>query len=175
MERQIKQAQEKGNTGDEKLTELGNARRLVRQHGQDLRFVPAWRNWLVWEDGNWRRDEDGGIMRLAKATAEAMIEEAVGINDPDKRSALLRHALASQKATQLQNMVTLAESEAEVVLAASKLDCDPWLLGVSNGVIDLRSRTFREARREDNITKIAGVHFDERALCPNWRAFLSEF
>ena len=33
----------------ETYTELGNAQRFIRQHGQDLRYVPLWGKWLVWE------------------------------------------------------------------------------------------------------------------------------
>ena len=158
---------------DEKLTELGNAKRLVRQYGKDLRFVHLWRKWMIWQDGHWRRDEDGAVMRLAKATVEAMLAEAVTINDETKRNAMLRHALASQKAKQLHNMVTLAQTEKAVVLSPTEWDADPMLLGVQNGVIDLRSGAFREASRDDYVTKVAGTSYDEQAQCPNWEAFLS--
>ena len=42
--------------GPEMTTDLGNARRLVRLHGADLRFVYLWRKWIVWEDGHWRKE-----------------------------------------------------------------------------------------------------------------------
>jgi putative DNA primase/helicase len=69
-------------------------------------------------------------------------------------------------------MVSLAESEDSVVLAVGKLDADPWLLGVLNGVIDLRSGQFRPGRQEDLITKRANVVFDAAAKCPEWLKFL---
>jgi putative DNA primase/helicase len=172
VRRQINHALEENLCNDERLTELGNARRLVKHHGEDLRFVHAWRSWMIWHDGHWRRDEDGGIVRLAKATVEAMLQEAMGINDQDRRTAMLKHAIHSQKATQLRNMVSLAESEPEVVLAAEKWDADPLLLGVMNGVVDLRTCTFRESKKEDHVTKLGGVSFEAQARCPNWDAFL---
>jgi putative DNA primase/helicase len=153
-------------------TELGNARRLVKRHGENIRFVHAWGSWIIWEDGHWRRDNSGGIMRLAKATVEAMLQGTFGINDQHRRNVMLKHALLSQKATQLRNMVALAESESEVVLSPDKIDANPLLLGVKNGVIDLRTGTFREARREDYVSKIAGCSYNEHARCPNWDAFL---
>jgi hypothetical protein len=57
-------------------TDVGNARRLVRIHGNDLRYVHAWRAWLVWENGHWRRDVDQAIMRRAKDVIEHMYAEA---------------------------------------------------------------------------------------------------
>jgi putative DNA primase/helicase len=70
-------------------------------------------------------------------------------------------------------MVSLAESEPTVVVAAKMLDADPWLLGVQNGVIELKTGSFRSARREDLITKRANVAFDPNAQCPEWSKFLN--
>jgi P4 family phage/plasmid primase-like protien len=156
------------------FTDLGNARRLVRTHGNDIRYVPAWRCWLTWQDGHWRRDKDGAIVRMAKACIEEMFSEAGLINEEGKRKAMRVHALKSQSAQRLNAMVKLAESEIEVILPADKIDADPYLLGVRNGIIDLRTCEFRNARREDCVTKLAGIAFDPDAKCPNWDAFLKK-
>jgi hypothetical protein len=44
----------------EHLTDLGNARRLVAAHRQDLQYEHAWGSWLVWDGARWSRDETGG-------------------------------------------------------------------------------------------------------------------
>ena len=59
-----------------------------------------------------------------------------------------------------------------MILPVEKIDADPLLLGVRNGVIDLRDQTFRPARKEDYVTKRANVDHDPQATCPNWEAFL---
>ena len=46
-------------------TDLGNARRLVRRHGGNIRYVHSWRKWLVWSGERWIIDSDGAIVRLA--------------------------------------------------------------------------------------------------------------
>ena len=152
-------------------TDLGNARRLVKRHGANIRYVPEWKRWLVWSDGHWSLDSDGAIMRLAKETVAAMYAEAMSLN-PDERDALLGHAIHSQAEARLKAMVSLAESEAPVVVSAGDLDTDPWLLGVQNGVLELQTGQFRAARREDLITKRAGVSYDPNAQCPEWLNFL---
>ncbi len=153
-------------------TDLGNARRLVNRHGENIRYIPDWRKWMVWQEGRWEIDSNGAIMRLAKETVEAIYLEAMGLADTEKRDALLSHAIRSQAEARLKAMVSLAESEASVVAAARLLDADPWLLGVQNGVIELKMKQFRPARREDLITKRAGVIFDPDAKCPEWLKFL---
>ncbi len=37
----------------EKRTDVGNATRFLRRHGQDVRFCHPWQKWLVWRDGVW--------------------------------------------------------------------------------------------------------------------------
>jgi hypothetical protein len=51
---------------EDRLTDLGNARRLVQLHGNNLRFIPNWRKWLYWTGERWMIDDDGQIMRLPR-------------------------------------------------------------------------------------------------------------
>ena len=153
-------------------TDLGNARRLVKRHGEDIRYIPEWGKWIIWQGGRWEIDGDGAIMRHAKETVEAMFFEAMHLSSKEERDALLKHAIKSQGETRLKAMVALAQSEAEIVLSAQKLDADPWLLGLQNGVIELKTGKFRQARRQDLITKRANVTYSRTAQCPNWLKFL---
>jgi putative DNA primase/helicase len=68
-------------------------------------------------------------------------------------------------------MVKLAESELPVVLSHDRLDANPMLLGVQNGVIELGTGKFREGRREDYISKRCDVAYNKDATCPEWRKF----
>ncbi len=43
----------------EPTTELGYARRLVAVYGDRLRYVAAWRRWLVWDGQRWAHDGTG--------------------------------------------------------------------------------------------------------------------
>jgi P4 family phage/plasmid primase-like protien len=160
-----------GHNSQEPYTELGNAHRLVHQHGRDIRYVHPLRSWFIWTGDYWRRDENGEIMRRGEATIESLFDEAKKISDEARRTALRKFALQSQARRQLENMVALAQHQRGVALSPDKLDADPMLLGVLNGVIDLKTGTLRRGRREDYITKRANVTFDASAQCPNWIAF----
>jgi putative DNA primase/helicase len=168
-------AQQHGWVGDTQTdfhTDLGNARRLVKRHGENIRFIHEWQKWIMWDGDRWVPDEDGAIMRRAKETVEAIYPEALRLSNNEDRNRLLKHAIKSQAEARLKAMVSLAQSEPSVVLSASQLDGDPWLLGVQNGVIELKTGNFRPARREDLVTKQANVAFDPNAQCPNWSKFL---
>jgi putative DNA primase/helicase len=157
---------------NESNSDLGNARRLVRRHGSDMRYMHARRKWAVWDSERWRIDENGAVIRLAKQTIEAMHDDAKTLTNDTARADLRKHALYCQSAARIEAMVRLAESEAEVVADSRLFDANPWLLGVRNGVLDLKTGGFREARRGDFITKSANVDFDRDAVCPNWLEFL---
>jgi len=47
------------------LTDAGNADRLVKQFGDQMRWVADW-GWLMWDEKRWLRDKNGLVMRLAK-------------------------------------------------------------------------------------------------------------
>lgn len=53
-------------------------------------------------------------------------------------------------------------------------DPDPLVVGVANGVIDLRTCNFRKATTEDYITMQSPVKYNPNARCPNILKFLRE-
>ena len=40
--------------GAENLTDLGNAKRLVRRHGEDFRYVVEFKTFYVWDGQRWQ-------------------------------------------------------------------------------------------------------------------------
>lgn len=49
-------------------TDIGNALRLERKHGRNLRYVCDWGEWLVWRNHRWEVDDEAA-RRLAQDTA----------------------------------------------------------------------------------------------------------
>lgn len=156
-----------------RLTELGNAERLVAMHGSDLRYSKA-RGWLVWDGSRWTFDDTGEIDRRAKETIKSLWQEGAAHDEPTIRDAILAHARRSEKASAIQAAIKLAASEPGIAIAAKDLDCDPWILNCPNGVVDLRTGTLRPHDRRDLCTKLAGASFDPSATCPRWDQFLAE-
>ena len=96
-------------TPPEALSDLGNARRFVQQHGEGLRHVALWGKWLFWDRAYFRVDETGHVRRLAARTVQSIYTEAA--NAPDEfRKKIGRHALKTEQGTRLREMVTLAEA-----------------------------------------------------------------
>jgi len=159
-------------TRDFRLTDYGNAERMVAAHGDDFRYCTDWGCFLVWDGTRWVRDNGPRITQIAKQTVREMLKDAANIQDDAKRLALVKHQAASESAKKLQAMIELVKSEPGILIDSSQLDRDPMLLNVLNGTIDLRTGQCRDHRREDLISKLAPVKYDASATCPEWEKFL---
>lgn len=157
---------------EERDTDLGNAQRLVKGHGEDLRYCGPRRKWFVWDGRRWREDETNEVERRAKETVRSLYAEASAIQDDNRRSALVKHAGRSEARDRIAAMISLARSERGIPVTLGQLDADPWVLNVLNGTLDLRTGELRPHRREDLITKLAPITYDPKAEAPTWRKFL---
>lgn len=155
------------------LTDTGNASRFSTRYQSRARFVYG-RGWLIWDELQWRQDATGQIMELAKALARTIQKEAAGINDADVSDAVRKHAKASLQAPKLKAMLELAQSEPALAAATSQMDSHDMLLGVANGVINLKTGKLQPARREDMLTLHSAVSFDAKAKCPRFLAFIDQ-
>jgi putative DNA primase/helicase len=154
------------------LTDLGNAERLVAQHGADCRYVPGM-GWHLWDGRRLRRDDDGAILRRAKLTVRAILSEAQDVEDPDQRKAVTKWALASETESKLRAAVSLAESDLKVIVHAAELDQKPYLLNVENGTLELTTGELRAHDRGDLLTKLAPVTWQPGATDATLESFLA--
>lgn len=153
-------------------TDLANGERLVRRHGDDLRYCYAWKAWLYWNGQWWMLDAPAEVCHVCKETARSIYDEAKNANDLDQQRALAKWAGNSQSRRGQEAMEWAARSELDV--KTDDFDRDLYLLNVENGTLDLRTGELREHRREDMITKLAPVIYDPNATCPRWLRFLDE-
>ena len=149
-------------------TDTGNARRFVQFIEGHLRYVHGLNTWLRWAPKacRWIFCTQGEQIEVAKACARQLLLDAAKESDDDKRKRHVNHALKTLDIARLTAMVKLSESDPRVVVTANKLDASPWLLGVKNGIVDLRTGVLRDASPSDFITKQAGTIFDNLAPCP---------
>src|SRR6185312_13285909 len=82
--------------------------------------------------------------------------------------------LQSESRQRLDALLVQAQAEHPIADAGEHWDEDPFLLGVANGVIDLRDGSLRRGRPDDRITQHSSVAFDPNATCTRWLRFLGE-
>jgi putative DNA primase/helicase len=156
------------------LTDLGNARRLVRLFGKDIHYCHAWNQWMVWNGKRWQPDTTGEIQRIAKTTALSIYEGVAKGKDKDEREKLSAWATKSESERAITAMIRLAQSEPGIPIKPAELDANHYQLNCLNGTIDLRTGTLHRHRRRDLITKLAPVRFEARASNVTWQRVLND-
>ena len=156
------------------LTELGNAKRLVQEHGKDIRFVAEWKDWVFWDGQRWKRDTNGAVPRKARSTIEKIRQAAACQKDLQAKERLERFADRSETARSLSAMVKLAQAEEGVTISAECLDRDSWLFNVENGTVDLRTGSLGPHQREDLISHLAPIRYEATAKSVAFEAFMDQ-
>ncbi|HEX2301553.1 MAG TPA: phage/plasmid primase, P4 family [Pseudonocardiaceae bacterium] len=158
----------------EPLTELGHARRLVKAAGHRLRWVPAWRRWLVWDGRRWALDATGAADRAVKQVARAVTRRCADLPEDDpNRKTWLRSALKLEAASAVRGTLALAGTEPDIAVAPDQLDADPHLLNVSNGVLDLNTGDIGPHDPDLLLTRITAAAYHPSATAPTWETFLA--
>ena len=137
----------------------------------------------VREEGKQLRDKARQLTRQAEALDDE--EAAKPLTMEATKFASMATALLGGKGTPgMANTLTnpadqkrvLAALEVHPSVAAEfeDFDHDPELLGVSNGVVNLRSGRLRPMRASDRITHRLAVRYDPDAKAPEFEKFLSD-
>ncbi len=152
------------------LTDTGNAERFQRLFGNDVRYAVEL-GWFLWNGMRWVHDAGKKIMEMAKITGKSIFLEATQAPEP---AAVKKHANKSLQAPRLEAMIKLAETIEGIQMPAASLDDSPMLLGVANGVIELKTGKLRAADRDDLLTRHSPVEFDPKAKSPVFDKFIDD-
>ena len=165
---------EKGDTADDiNATDLGNARRLARLHGHDLRYCAKMGRWFIWDGTRWRMDEKKEIVSYATDVIRAIHGEAAEADGKELKD-LARWAISSESDYAIKSMISLASTLPGIGITTDELDRDPWLLNTPSGTVNLRTGEVQPCCRKHLITKITTAAIDLKADCPRWKKVLLE-
>jgi putative DNA primase/helicase len=164
------------------LTDLGNARRLVKYYGPSLRYCYRFGKWICWTAAKrWQIDDYGIVDRCAKDAAKKIHEEAneiakVARTKEDRAwvDEIRAWAKKSEGERQIAAMIKLARSEPGIPIQPEHLDTHPFLLGVKNGIVNLETGDLLPPDSSRYLTKHSPVPYDPNAKCPRWDQFVLE-
>ena len=154
------------------LNDTANAEYLAHLYGDILRYDHRRARWLKWSGHRWQPDNNGEIYRLAIASARARYQSASNITDLKERERIANWAIGSENRSRLESTISIARNLQPICDSGENWDTNQWLLGVQNGVVDLRTGILRDGKPEDNITLSTSVKFDPEAKCPLWQSTL---
>lgn len=156
------------------LSEAGDAELFAHLHGGRVRFDHARSRYLLWAGHWWAEDTDGELTRLALETTRTRKRLAAEIEDADLSKKVFGWAVHGEAKHRLVHMLDLAGCLPPIADSGTGWDAAPLLLGVANGVVDLRTARLTAGQRADRITMHTGIAFDPEAQCPRWEGFLHE-
>jgi putative DNA primase/helicase len=157
-------------------TDSGNAELFAYLGREIVRFDHKQNRWLIWNQtrSRWIEDKQGKVRILAKTAARYRAEAALNIDDVEERKKEIAWAFQSEDRYRIDAALELAKSEGPISDDGEGWDSDPWLFGVANGIVDLRTGAMRPATQQGRITKFSPVAFDAKAECPRWEQFMGE-
>jgi|TergutMp193P3_1026864.scaffolds.fasta_scaffold53565_2 putative DNA primase/helicase len=160
--------------GKIQFTDTTNAERLYRECGSEIRYNSAWRKWLVFNGRRWVIDDGALIQERGLSMVRGIYNDLQKTSDYRDRIEIERYAILCESVRRRESLIKAASWITALNIESEKVDTNPWLLCVKNGVIDLSTGEFREHRKDDFITKMAEVDYDPAAECPEWRKFVRE-
>lgn len=157
------------------LSDIWVTERFLDKHRSNVRWVPAWGKFLVWNGQCWRRDEiqkvPSMIVTVCKEVADKLMRE--GATDREK-AANQRKAVAVCSARTVGAVQNLIKLEGSIIAPAEMMDADPWVLGTPGGTVDLKTGEILSAEPMRFVTKLASITPLYRHDAPIWRNFLKE-
>lgn len=151
-------------------TDMGNTLRFVKLMKNKVRYVADENRWYVWDGNRWAPDQTNQVMELTKIVlAELRADVSSGMIPEDLRDRWTRWVRDSEGIGRRRAILAGAESETSLVVTATQLDTNPWLLVCRNGTIDLRTGKLRTSDPNDLCTRRAEVDFDPDATAPRWK------
>lgn len=156
--------------------DVRNAKAFARKFRGQFLLVHQLGHWLTWRAGRWQRCEMDEQVAAAKEVAKALVKVAAEelAADPDRGKRLVNEAAQASMLPRLKAMLELAGSEPGMGVTPDKLDAHADMLGVSNGVVNLRMGWLQPNKPEFLITKHCHANFDRAADCPRWLRTLGE-
>ena len=164
-------------TAPEDAKDILNGRLFAEANRGRLLFIYETNDVLVFTAEGWVRAPIGEADNAAKHVVASIASEAADLlkKEPDssKVKELLRQAQYSSTFPHLKAMIELAKSEPGMSARLSDFDADPYVLGVQNGILDLRKGALKSVTPSTLVSKRADVNFDPAAICHQFDQFLA--
>jgi DNA polymerase I len=159
--------------------DVGYADAFAQRFAGRLRYITEEQTWLTFDPQHgWRRDTreevTALIMSFAREVLNEAYDEAKATKDITAANAKINAATRLGDKRRIAPALDFARANQGLVISTAQLDQDPYLLGVENGVVDLRTGSFHKHSPDVFVTRSCACEFDPRAQCPAFVRFFEE-
>lgn len=164
-----------GTPGRRSLTDVGNGRRLVDSFGSSLRYTTSV-GWFVWDGHYWKPDVEKILIReVSKMVSSVVASEVAQLAMDDPRAPeLVKWANQAKSNGRINNMIEQGTTDTRIQVSVDQWDSNPYLLGVANGVIDLKNGELLKGKPELNITRRSPIAYLPGLKNHRWETFINE-
>lgn len=164
-------------TGVIELSDTWVVEKLAGILRKQLRFVPETGNWHIWAGHAWIQDRknlaDHLIRRALVRLSSALVEQAKGIGDEERRGQVRKFAASLQTRNALTKALPELQAHPRITLLLAEFDSDPWALNTPSGIVDLRTGELLPSDPSKLHSRSAAVA-PKVGKAPNWESFLQE-
>ena len=147
--------------GSRTMTDTGNGRRFVDAFGNILRYTPGL-GFFIWNQEYWNADvEELNVRENAKKLSAIIGAEAGLMTDKDEAKAAHKWARDTKSNARQFAAIESAKSDSRIGVPVEFWDADPHLLGVRNGVVNLKTGELIQGRADLHITRRAPVAYQK--------------
>jgi P4 family phage/plasmid primase-like protien len=166
--------QDGGDKENRSLTDTGNGRRLVDYHQAGIRYTSGL-GWFTFENGYWRPDTEGlAVKELAKKLPSLVNSQLRADMDAKEQGMILNWSKQSRSDAKQNTAIASAKSDPRILTPVDVWDRDENLLGVLNGVVDLRTGNLMRGDPNLYITKRTSVAYTPGHKNMRWEKFLND-
>ncbi len=108
-------------------TDLSNAKRFVQLHQRNVRYVPLWKCWMVWDGHRWVEKEDRQMVKYVEEMITEIRRDAISASE-DTKNRLLKHATSTESEARIMACIRLASGQAEIIASPENFDNHRFLL-----------------------------------------------
>ena len=156
--------------------DIRNAKAFAQMARGQFLNVTTRDRWLQWINEKWNVCEKDEHVAMAKDVCGRMLTAAGNIfqQNQGQGKRLMQDAMAAHNLSRITAMLKLTVSEPDMAITDRELDRDPHLLGVRNGVIDLRTGQHLFNQPDMSITRYCSAGYVEDPKCDRWLRFLDQ-
>lgn len=175
------------------LTDFGNAERFLAMHTHEVRFMPEWGKWIIWDGRHWEGDKIGTVTAKMQNVIRGLFAEAERLQTSastypsdnlayawrTQAAALVRHATFCETASRVSSALKCACVRPGMALKTTDLDTYEMLFNCANGIIDLTTGALIPHDSSKLLTKLSPIDYlgtdcDISKHAPTWLRFLSD-
>jgi putative DNA primase/helicase len=161
------------------LGETGDGELLATIYKDQLVYDHAEKNWYLWNGHTWEKDTTAKAPDLVAYQVAAQYLQAAAdlqaAGEEQLATAMTKRASSLRQRSRINNVLERAKSQPSLALTGEEWDRDAWVLGVKNGVIDLRTGDLEPGNPQNFIRKTSPTeYYGLDAPAPLWERFLQE-